>query len=112
MKRIISTIFNSVLISTSAHFIATLVCYVWLLYDTNNYSVDRTILFWVLYHLVALYVSFSGLRSFGYFRDRSSLRTTIYAIIFIVTHFISFFVWYFYKQEILQFLHGLLVYLP
>ena len=101
MKRIVLTIANSLLVSTSSHFIATLVCYFWLVFDTGEYSIDRTILFWVLYHLIALYVSFSGLRMLGYFRDSSSIRTTIYATIFIVTHFISFFVWAFYKQEII-----------
>jgi hypothetical protein len=101
MKRLVSTIFSSILISTSSHFVATLVCYFWLVYDTNDYSIDRTILFWVLYHLIALYISFTGLRAMGYFRDRSSFRITIYAIIFIVTHFVSFFIWLFYKQEII-----------
>lgn len=109
MKRIVLTICNSLLVSTSSHFIATLVCYFWLVFDNREYSIDRTILFWVLYHLIALYISFSGLRMLGYFRDRSSIRTTIYVIIFIVTHFVSFFTWYFYKQEIIAFLKEFIV---
>lgn len=103
MKRIAVTIANSLLVSTSSHFVSTLVCYFWLIYDNEEYSIDRSILFWVLYHLIALYVSFTGLRILGYFRDKSSLRTTIYATIFILTHFISFFFWVFYKQAVIQF---------
>lgn len=107
--RILTTIFHSLLVSTSAHFVATLVCYVWLILDKNEYNIDKTILFWALYHLMSLYVSFTGLRILGYFRDRSRTRTTIFALIFIISHFISFFVWYWYKEAIIEQLRAVLI---